>query len=313
MLSQLKHNGHIELGVTMNKLDRKTRAQILGMMVEGVSMQSITRLVGVSKNTVKKLLIDAGTACADYQDTTLRALSCKRVQCDEIWSFVGMKEKNVPAALKGVFGIGDVYTWTAIDAETKLVPCWHVGTRDAASAKAFIGDLAPRLASRVQLTTDGHKVYLGAVEDAFGADIDYAMLVKLYGPAEGGAQERRYSPAKCCGSVKGTVSGDPNEAHISTSHVERQNLTMRMSMRRFTRLTNGFSKKIDNHMHAIAIYFMHYNFVRIHSSLRVSPAMAAKVTDKLWSLDDIAALVEANEAPPKKRGPYKKRNSVVTS
>jgi IS1 family transposase len=293
----------------MNQLDRKARAQILGMMVEGVSMQSITRLTGVSKNTVAKLLVDAGTACADYQDRTLRNLPCKKLQCDEIWSFVRMKEKNVPASLKGVFGYGDVYTWTAIDAETKLIPCWHVGTRSTESAKAFISDLALRMAGRVQLTTDGYKPYLTAVEKGFAGDIDYAMLVKLYGPADGSAQERRYSPAKCCGSIKGTVCGNPDEKHISTSYVERANLSMRMGMRRFTRLTNGFSKKVDNHMHALAIYFMHYNFVRIHQSLRISPAMAAKVSEKLWSLEDMAALVEANEQAPKKRGPYKKKFS----
>lgn len=293
--------------VSMNQLTTARRAQILGMMVEGLSIRSITRLTGVSKNTVAKLLIDAGTACAEYQDKTLRGLSCKRLQCDEIWSFVGVKEKNVPAALRGVFGYGDVYTWTAIDAESKLVPCWHVGARDGVSAKLFIDDLAPRMANRVQLTTDGYKAYLSAVEDAFGADIDYAMLVKLYGASSGNANERRYTAGECCGAIKGTVTGNPDERHISTSYVERQNLTMRMGMRRFTRLTNGFSKKVENHAHALAIYFMHYNFARIHSSLRVSPAMAAGVTDRLWSLEDVAGLVEANELPPKKRGPYLKR------
>ena len=293
----------------MNKLHRKARAQILGMMVEGMSMQSITRMTGVSKNTVAKLLVDAGTVCAEYQDRVMRNLTCKTLQCDEIWSFVGMKEKNVPAALKGVFVYGDVYTWTAIDADTKLIPCWHVGARDAWSANDFMRDLAPRIASRVQMTTDGLKAYIRAINGAFGADVDYAMLVKLYGPAPGSGPERRYSQGECCGAIRETICGNPKYADVSTSYVERANLSMRMGMRRFTRLTNGFSKKIDNHMHAIAIYFMHYNFVRIHQSLRVSPAMAAKVSETLWSLEDMAALIEANEAPPKKRGSYKKKFS----
>jgi IS1 family transposase len=309
LTTSIKHNGHIELGMTMNKLDRKTRSQILGMMVEGVSMQAITRLVGVSKNTVAKLLKDAGEACIAYHDGAMRNLQSRRIQCDEIWSFCAMKEKNVPKEKKGAFGFGDVYTWTALDPDSKLIASWLVGRRDAHYAKVFMDDLAQRLATRVQLTTDGYKPYLTAVEKAFAGEIDYAMLVKLYGEPEGKAADRKYSPGECCGAVKGVVCGEPDDSHISTSQVERQNLSMRMGMRRFTRLTNGFSKKIENHEHAVAIYFLHYNFARIHKSLRVSPAMAAGVTDKLWSLDDIAALVEANEQPPKKRGPYKKRNS----
>jgi IS1 family transposase len=297
----------------MNRLDRKARAQILGMMVEGVSMRSITRLTGASKNTVAKLLQDAGNACRAYQREHLRNLKCRRLQCDEIWTFVGMKEKNVPAWRKGTFGIGDVWTWTAIDPDTKLIPCWHVGTRDALSAKAFLDDLAPRIAGRVQLTTDGLRAYLDRVESAFAANVDYAMLVKIYGPAEGSAQERRYSPGECCGAEKTVISGTPDPKHISTSCVERSNLTMRMGMRRFTRLTNGFSKKLEQHENALAIYFMHYNFVRIHQTLRVSPAMAAGVTDKLWSLDDVVALIEEREAAPKKRGPYKKRASQIST
>lgn len=295
----------------MNRLDRKARAQILGMMVEGMSMQSITRLTGASKNTVAKLLKDAGEAFIAYHDANVRKVKAKRVQADEIWSFCSMKEKNVPTAKRGTFGLGDVYTWTGLASESKLILSWLVGRRDGEYAKLFIDDLASRLAGRVQLTTDGHKAYLAAVEDAFGANIDYAMLVKLYGPATGAAQERRYSPAECCGAIKGTVCGSPDQKHISTSHVERQNLSMRMGMRRFTRLTNGFSKKIENHEYALAIYFMHYNFVRIHQSLRVTPAMAAGVSDKLWSLDDLVAVIEANEPPPKKRGPYKKREIRV--
>ena len=291
----------------MNQLDGRARAQILGMMVEGVSMQSITRLTGVSKNTVAKLLKDAGEACIAYHDDHVRNVKAKRVQCDEIWSFCGMKEKNVPKGRRGVFGIGDVYTWTGIDSDSKLILSYLVGKRDGRYAKVFMDDVASRLASRVQLTTDGHKAYLAAVEDAFGANVDYAMLVKLYGEPSGHTTERKYSPNECCGSIKGVVCGNPDEFHISTSHVERQNLSMRMGMRRFTRLTNGFSKKIENHEYALAIYFMHYNFVRIHSSLRVTPAMAAGVSDKLWSLDDIVALIEAREPAAKKRGPYKKR------
>lgn len=291
----------------MNKLDRKARAQILGMMVEGMSMQSIARLTGVSKNTVAKLLKDAGEAFTAYHDTNVRNVKAKRVQCDEIWSFCAMKEKNVSASLKGTLGLGDVYTWTAIDPESKLIASWLVGKRDADYGKVFIEDLASRLANRVQLTTDSHKAYLSAVENAFGADVDYAMLVKLYGEPAGHSAERKYCPGECCGAVKGTVCGNPDEAHISTSHVERQNLSMRMGMRRFTRLTNGFSKKIENHEYALAIYFMHYNFVRILQSLRITPAMAAGFSDKLWSLEDMVAVIEANEPQPTKRGPYKKR------
>lgn len=293
----------------MNRLNVQKRAQILGMMVEGNSIRSITRMTGASKNTVTKLIVDAGHAFAAYQDATFRDLTCKHIQCDEIWAFVGMKQKNVPKEQRETLGIGDVYTWTAIDADTKLVPCWMAGKRSAEYAKLFISDLSERLKNRVQLTTDGLKAYLSAVENSFGAEIDYAMLVKLYGNPTGKSAERKYSPGECCGSIKGTVCGNPNESHISTSYVERQNLTMRMSMRRFTRLTNGFSKKLENHECMLAIYFMHYNFVRIHSSLRVTPAMEAKVSKKLWSLEDMAALVVENDEMPKKRGPYRKRNS----
>ena len=274
----------------MNRLTLAQRAQILGLLVEGNSLRATSRVADCSINTVTKLLVDVGTACAEYQDKTLRRLPCKRIQCDEIWSFCYAKQKNVPDTLKGVFGYGDVWTWTAICADTKLIASWMVGTRDGDAAKAFIADLAGRLASRVQLTTDGHKVYLQAVEDAFGAKVDYAMLVKLYGAPQGRENERRYSPAECAGAIKGTVQGKPDPAYVSTSYVERQNLTMRMSMRRFTRLTNGFSKKVDNHMHAVALHFMYYNFGRIHKTLRVTPAMEARVSDHVWSLEEIAAL-----------------------
>lgn len=281
----------------MNSLSVSERAKILSLLVEGNSISATCRITGAAKNTVLKLLADVGDACAAYQDRVLRKLPCKKIQCDEIWSFVGMKERNVPADLKGTLGYGDVYTWTAIDADTKLIPCWHVGTRDAFSARDFIRDLASRLANRVQLTTDGHKPYLNAVDRAFGADIDYAMLIKLYGPAHGSAQERKYSPGECCGTIVGTVCGNPKPEDISTSFVERANLTMRMSMRRFTRLTNGFSKKLDNHMHAISLHFMHYNFCRVHKSLRVTPAMEAGLDDHVWSMEEVAMMADTNSRP----------------
>ena len=263
-------------------------------------------MADVSRNTVDKLLCDVGAACLQYQDETLRNLSCKRIQCDEIWSFVYSKDKNVPEEKQGQFGYGDVWTWSAICADTKLVPCWHVGTRDADAANAFMQDVAGRLAHRVQLTTDGLKSYLEAIEGAFGGGIDYAQLIKLYGSAP--EQEKRYSPSECVGIEKRPITGSPDSKHISTSYVERQNLTMRMHMRRFTRLTNGFSKKLENHMHAISLHFMYYNFARIHQSLRVTPAMEAGVTDKLWTLEDIAALAPIEA--PKKRGPYKKKEEI---
>lgn len=274
----------------MNRLIIKDRARILGFLVEGNSMRAASRMADVSINTVTKLLVDVGIACADYQDKALRNLPCKRIQCDEIWSFCYSKEKNVAPKNKGILGYGDVFTWTAICADTKLVPSFIVGRRDAYFAKLFIDDLAPRLAHRVQLTTDGHKPYLQAVEGAFGADVDYAMLVKLYGEAQGKAAERKYSPGECCGTIKGTVCGNPDKAHVSTSFVERQNLTMRMSMRRFTRLTNAFSKKVENLECAVALHFMYYNFGRVHKTLRVTPAMEAGIADHVWSLEEIAAL-----------------------
>jgi IS1 family transposase/lambda repressor-like predicted transcriptional regulator len=276
----------------MNRLTLSRRAQIVGLLAEGNSLRATSRLADVSINTVTKLLLDVGEACEKYQDETLRGLKCRRIQCDEIWAFVYAKSKNVPEAHKGAFGYGDVWTWTAIDADTKLVPSWAVGRRDGFTAAAFIRDLADRLASRVQLTTDGHKPYLEAVEGAFGNAIDYAMLVKLYEGDSGknAPAERRYSPAHCTGSREQTITGNPDPDHISTSYAERQNLSMRMGMRRFTRLTNAFSKKVDNHKAAIALYFMHYNFARIHKTLRVTPAMEAGVADHVWSLEEIARL-----------------------
>ena len=271
-----------------------------------MGINAATRITGASKNTVLKLLADAGEACAKYQDEAMRDLKCKRVECDEIWSFVGMKQKNVPEELQGTFGLGDVYTWTAIDADTKLIPCWHVGTRELASAYEFIHDLTSRLANRVQLTTDGHKAYVTAVEDAFRADIDFAQLVKMYGTlGQHKHDSRRYSPAEFTGSEKRVVTGNPNIKNVSTSYVERQNLTMRMHMRRFTRLTNAFSKKLENHMHAISLYFMFYNFCKIHKAHRSTPALMAGVTDKLWEISDIVALIP--EEMQKKRGSYRKK------
>lgn len=277
----------------MNKLTIEKRTQIVAMICEGNSINSTCRMSGASKNTVLKLLAEVGEACALYQDRVMVGLTCKKIQCDEIWSFVGMKEKNVPEEVKGVFGIGDVYTWTSIDADTKLMPCWHVGTRGAVSAGIFMNDLASRLANRIQLTTDGHRMYINAVEEAFGGDIDYAMLIKQYGndgaPVEAA---RRYSPAECTGTEKRLINGNPDMKDVSTSFVERANLTMRMNMRRFTRLTNAFSKKLENHMHAISLFHMHYNFCRIHKSLRVTPAMEAGLTDHVWDLEEVLMMVE---------------------
>ncbi|MGB7991814.1 MAG: IS1 family transposase [Candidatus Methylophosphatis roskildensis] len=277
----------------MNRFTTKDRARILSVLCEGMGVNAACRITGASKNTVLKLLAEVGEACSMYQDRVLRSLPCKKIQCDEIWSFVGMKQKNVPKELADEFGYGDVYTWTAIDADTKLVPCWHVANRGAEAAKQFIGDLASRLTNRVQLTTDGHHVYIDAVEAAFGGDIDYAMLIKVYG-SDGQTPEdqRRYSPAECAGTEKRRINGDPNKWDISTSYVERQNLTMRMHMRRFTRLTNAFSKKLENHMHAISLHFMYYNFCRIHKTLRVTPAMEAGVADHVWPLDEVVMMAE---------------------
>jgi IS1 family transposase len=282
----------------MNKLPAQRRVQIIGMMVEGMSIRAITRMTGVSKNTVAKLLADAGNACLDYQDRMLRNLPCKRIQADEIWSFVYSKQKNVPDEKRGQFGYGDVWTWTAIDADTKLIVSWHLGRRDGDAAYTFMNDLASRLSNRVQLTTDGHKAYLDAVDGAFARDIDYAMLVKLYGSDPANKPETRYSPAQCVGARRDAVIGNPDSEHVSTSFVERQNLSMRMGMRQFTRLTNAFSKKLENHMHALSIYFMHYNFVRIHQTLRCTPAMEAHVTDRLWSVEDVVQIVDAWQARP---------------
>jgi IS1 family transposase len=280
--------------MSMNKLPSEKRAQALQMMAEGVSLRAITRMTGISRTTLLKLLEDAGRAFSDYQDRILVNLPCKRLQVDEAWAFCYAKQKNVPTAKSAPQGAGDIWTWVGLDADTKLVASWYVGGRDSEAAMAFIDDLAPRLASRVQLTSDGHKPYLEAIEGAFGGDIDYAMLVKIYGPSPEG--QRRYSPAVCTGARKYRVEGNPDPKHVSTSYVERQNLNIRMGNRRMTRLTNAFSKKAENHAHMMAIYFMHYNFVRIHQTLRVTPAMAAGVTGKLWEMADMVAVLEEWEA-----------------
>ncbi|MGI3899821.1 MAG: IS1 family transposase [Janthinobacterium lividum] len=294
----------------MNKLPLAKRAQILAMLCEGNSMRSVSRLADVSINTVSKLLLDAGKACATFHDDAVRDVKSKRVQCDEIWSFTAAKQKNVAAMKAPVDGAGDTWTWTALDADTKLIVSHFVGGRDGECAMMFMDDVAERLATRVQLTTDGHRAYLDAVEGAFGCDVDFAQLVKIYGAAPGPAG--RYSPAECTGAKKVKVEGKPDLAHVSTSYVERQNLTMRMHMRRFTRLTNAFSKKFENHAHMVALYAVWYNFVRVHKSLRVSPAMAAGISDRLWSMEDVANIVKAAGAKPAaKSGPYKKSGNVV--
>jgi IS1 family transposase len=297
-----KHKSSYDM--SMNKLPLAKRIQILSMLVEGSSMRSISRVVDVSINTVSKTLADAGDACAAFHDEAVRGVKSKRIQCDEIWSFVYAKKRNVADAKAAPEGAGDAWTWTALDADSKLIVSYLVANRDAPSAQAFMQDVASRLANRVQLTTDNLRTYLDAIEDAFGGDIDYAKLTKLYG--EGPASAGRYSPAVCTGIKKARVMGNPDPDHISTSHVERQNLTMRMSMRRFTRLTNAFSKKLESHVDMVALYTVWYNFVRMHKTLRCSPAMAAGLTGKLWSMEDVVALIDARAAKPARPAMYKK-------
>lgn len=277
----------------MNKLSTKERTQVVKALLEGNSLRSTTRMTGIHRSTILKLLLELGTACAEYQDRTLRNLPCKRIQADEIWSFVYAKEKHCTPEMKAA-GAGDCWVWVGMDADTKLVVSWLAGTRDAGCAHDFMQDLASRLAHRVQLTTDGHHAYLSAVEGAFDNDIDYARLIKQYGPSmEGEGTARRYSPPQVTGIKIKTVSGAPDKEHISTSYIERQNLTMRMAMRRFTRLTNGFSKKIENHIAQLAMHYMFYNFGRIHQTLRITPAMAAGVSDHVWSVEEIIGLLDA--------------------
>ncbi len=279
----------------MNKLDPKKQAQVVAALVEGNSIRATVRMTGVAKNTIAKLLLELGAACSDYLNRTLVNLSCKRVQCDEIWSFVAAKQKNVTSeVLARESHAGDVWTWVAMDADTKLVCSWWVGGRDWETARVFVQDLQNRMANRIQLTTDGLKLYLFAVNAAFQGDVDYAVLMKLYGgTVNESGPEVRYSPAKCLGCEKKPKIGNPDPRYISTSYIERQNLTMRMQMRRFTRLTNAFSKKIESHIASLAIHYMHYNFVRIHQALRMTPAMAAGVTDRLWAMEDLISLLNA--------------------
>ncbi len=273
----------------MNRLDIKKQAQIVAALVEGNSIRATCRMTGAAKGTVLKLLAEVGKACVEYQNVAFRNLPCTKIQCDEIWAFCYAKSKNVPEDKKDKFGYGDVWTFTALCADTKLVPTWYIGNRNIECATVFMKDLESRLANRVQLTTDGHAMYLDAVPKAFGKEIDYAQLIKIYG--NNPESEIRYSPADCTGVRAKEVIGYPEGKNVSTSYVERQNLTMRMNMRRFTRLTNAFSKKVQNLGHAVALHFMYYNFCRIHQSLRVTPAMKAKVTDHLWEIEDILALI----------------------
>jgi IS1 family transposase len=274
----------------MNELSSEDRTHVVAALVEGNSLRAVARMTGVHRTTIMKLLVNLGRECSNYQNKAFVNLQCKRIQCDEIWSFVGAKEKNCSARMKA-HGAGDVWTWVALDPDSKLVPCWFIGNRDANAAYHFMMDLKGRLANRVQLTTDGHPVYLHGVGGSFGTDnIDYAMLYKIYGAAPEGPQVR-YSPAVCMGSRKAVVYGKPDFKHVSTSYIERQNLTMRMSMRRFTRLTNAFSKKVENLEHAVALHYMHYNFCRIHQTLRVTPAMEAGVADHVWSLEEVISLL----------------------
>jgi len=285
----------------MRKLPTKKRAKILNMLVEGMSMQAVSRLEEVSINTVKKLMVDAGEACAAYHDETVRDVKACRIQCDEIWSFVYAKQKNVARAKAAPKGAGDVWTWTALDSDSKMILAYQVGDRSGQTAIEFMDDLRDRLANRVQLTTDGHKAYLEAVEGAFGDDVDFAQLVKLYGDAPEG--QRRYSPAECVGTRKRRVTGSPIRSEVSTSYVERHNLTMRMGMRRFTRLTNAFSKKVENHLLMLSLYFVHYNFCRVHKTLRCTPAMAAGVSDTLRDMEWIVGLIDAQAPTPQRPGP----------
>lgn len=280
--------------VIMNKLGIEKRAQIVRCLVDGNSIRGTVRITGAAKNTVAKLLCDLGAACESAHDSTVRSLRCKRVQCDEIWTFCHSKEKNVSPGNKGKLGHGDAWTWVAIDADTKLAVSYRVDHRDAEAAQEFMLDVAGRVLNKMQLTTDGHRAYLEAVENAFGIEnVDYAQLVKMYGPeSSSSGPEQRYSPGKVTGSKKVAHFGMPDKAHVSTSYIERQNLTMRMSMRRFTRLTNAFSKKIDNLMHAVSIHFFHYNFCRKHQTLKTSPAVAAGLTDHIWTIEEMIGLMD---------------------
>jgi IS1 family transposase len=272
----------------MNVLTQDERIRVVSALVEGNSLRAVSRMTGVARNTITKLLVDLGQACMAYHDAAVRNVRVRRLQCDEIWAYVGAKAKNVSPAKKEI-GWGDVWTWVGIDADTKLVVSYLVGGRGAVWAKDFMDDCASRIRGRVQITTDGHRAYLDAVEDAFGSDVDFATLQKIYGASE--ETETRYSPAKCIGCDMKVVTGKPDPRHISTSYVERQNLTMRMHMRRFTRLTNAFSKKLDNHAYAVALHFMYCNFVRVHQTLRVTPAMEADLSNHVWEMSELVGLL----------------------
>jgi IS1 family transposase len=275
----------------MNILTTDKRVAVISALVEGCSIRSTVRLTGVAKDTVLKLLKQVGEVCVDYQDNVLRNLPCKRLELDEIWCFCYAKDKNVPKEMQGMPGVGSMWTWTALDAETKLVPSWRLGARDAANAHAFISDLSSRLANRVQLTSDGNRVYLDAVEEYLGGEVDFAQLIKQYGQNE--APERAYSPAKCLGTKKRQIDGNPDMDLVSTSYAERQNLNVRMKNRRFTRLTNAFSKKAENLAYSIALDFMHHNFVRKHMTLKTTPARAAGIEYRTWTIRDIVELLPA--------------------
>lgn len=276
----------------MKALSAAQKVQVVAGLVEGNSIASVSRMTGVTKKAILRLLEQLGCACAEYHNRTIRNLKVNRVEVDEIWQFCYAKEKNVPADKKGKFGYGDVWTTTGIDAQTKLIISYLVARRDARSAQKFMDDLRSRIVNHIQMTTDGHKVYVNAVENAFGGDVDYAMLIKIYGAPLQEDASTRYSPATCIDCQTAVISGNPDPDYISTSYVERQNLTMRMGMRRFTRLTNGFSKKVENHGHAVALHFMHYNFCRVHKTLRVTPAMEAGIADHVWSIAELIALVK---------------------
>lgn len=295
----------------MNKLPLQTRVQILSLLCEGSSMRAVSRVTGVSINSVTKLLIDAGLACAAFHDENVHGVKARRIQCDEIWSFCYAKQKNVATAKAAPEWAGDIWTWTALDSDSKMIVSYLVGGRDGEYAMAFMDDLRGRLANRVQLTTDGHKAYLNAVEEAFGDDIDYGMLVKLYG--EGPRTEARYSPAECIGARKETMTGKPDSKHVSTSHVERSNLSMRMHMRRYTRLTNGHSKKFEHHCHMVSLYTVWYNYARINSAVKMAPAMAAGISSRLWEMSDIVALIDAREVAPKRPATYRKRGEEISN
>jgi IS1 family transposase len=294
MLAPLKHN------IGMNRLTSEQRVAVINCLIEGCSIRSTVRMTGIAKKTVMRVLNEVGAVCADYQNEVFRNLKCERIQVDECWSFVYAKEKNVtPAIAEKNPGAGDAWLWAAVDADTKLVPCWLIGPRSPEAARDFIEDLSGRLTNRIQLTSDGLRMYVNAVDNAFGVDVDYAMLVKVYGIANDG--EKRYSPAVCLGCQRHAVTGDPDPKHISTSYVERHNLSVRMTVRRFTRLTNAFSKKFESHVAAVALGYFAYNFIKIHRTLRVTPAMAAGVTTRLWEVEDLVALWEARERNAEQR------------